>query len=92
MGLEELIGWDRIFEGLLFLVLYGASLGAAALGIFLVIIGIKYDAGVPVVVGLLSFSLTGSSGTIGRTARPLTSGHPSYHCGRLLYGAHQLPL
>jgi hypothetical protein len=33
MGLEELIGWDRIFEGLLFLVLYGASLvGAALLG------------------------------------------------------------
>jgi hypothetical protein len=28
-------------------------LGAAALGIFLVIIGIKYDAGVPVVVGFI---------------------------------------
>jgi hypothetical protein len=51
MGVEELIGCNRIFEGLLFLILYGASLGAAALGIFLAIFGIKNDFGALVLVG-----------------------------------------
>jgi hypothetical protein len=53
MSVEELIGWEHVFEGLLFLILCGVTLGAAVLGIFLVIFGIKNDFGVLVLVGFI---------------------------------------
>jgi hypothetical protein len=53
MSVEELIGWDHVFEGLGLLILYGVTLGAAVLGIFLVISGIKNDLGVLVLVGFI---------------------------------------
>ena len=53
MSVEELIGWDHVCEGLGVLILCGVTLGAAVLGIFLVISGIKNDFGVLVLVGFV---------------------------------------